>query len=211
MPRTYRVPTSSVRHEIDKVRGSRFIGTLAPVASPEEAMDLVRAVAAEFHDARHTCWGYRLGIEGETFRSSDDGEPSGSAGKPILAQLEGAELTQVAVAVTRYFGGTKLGVGGLVRAYGGATAAVIELADVQAVSITQPYEVTHPYSCSGAVEGLLSARGIATRDAQYGEVVRFTVDLDPDEADGILRELVERTAALATTRALPSPEPGAPA
>lgn len=109
----------AVRRETVVTR-SRFIADLAPVASAAEAEDLVQMARREFHDARHHCIAYVLGPDGAYTKSSDDGEPAGTAGAPMLAVLEGARLADVAVVVTRYFGGTLLGAGGLVRAYGGA-------------------------------------------------------------------------------------------
>lgn len=108
-----------VRRETIVTR-SRFIADLAPVTHATEAEDLVQAARREFHGARHHCAAYVIGPQGEYTKSSDDGEPAGTAGAPMLAVLEGAGLSDVAVVVTRYFGGTLLGAGGLVRAYGGA-------------------------------------------------------------------------------------------
>lgn len=197
MLETYRVPAAEARHEIDKIKGSRFIATVAPVADEAEAEARLAALRAEFHDARHTCSAWRLDPGGRRWRAQDDGEPSGSAGRPILAQLEGHDLTGVVLAVTRYFGGTKLGVGGLVRAYGAAAAAVLEQVPVRVVRITVAYHVQHPYSCAGAVEAMLAAHGLAPRDAAYGAEVSFVLDLPPARAGSLADELVERTSGLA--------------
>lgn len=98
------------------IKGSKFIGALFPVNSEEAALNVLHTIRKKYHDATHNCYAWRVHPDLE--KSSDDGEPSGSAGKPILQVLTGADLTNVLVVVTRYFGGTKLGVGGLVRAYG---------------------------------------------------------------------------------------------
>jgi len=192
----YRIPKEEVRREIEKVRGSRFIATLAPAATVEEAESHLARVRAEFHDSRHTCSAWRLGPAGSIWRAQDDGEPGGSAGRPILAQLEGAELTNAVLLVTRYFGGTKLGVGGLVRAYGSAAAAAIEAATIREVVVTLPHLVRHPYSCSSAVEAILAAHDLAPRDASYGEEVSFHLDLTPAQARGVCAELIERSSGL---------------
>lgn len=111
-----------LRHE-QLVKHSRFLVQAGPVASADDAMAFIAAVSDA--DATHNCWAWRVG---EAFRSSDDGEPGGSAGRPILAAIDGAGFDQVAVVVTRWFGGIKLGVGGLVRAYGGSTASALRQA-----------------------------------------------------------------------------------
>ncbi|TWT21298.1 YigZ family protein [Luteimonas marina] len=110
------------RHEID-VRHSRFLASAAPIASVEDAAAFVKQ--ASVADATHNCWAWRLGGD---YRSSDDGEPAGTAGRPILAAIDGQGYDRIVVVVTRWFGGIKLGAGGLVRAYGGAAAECLRLA-----------------------------------------------------------------------------------
>jgi len=118
------------------VKGSKFIGGLYPVDSEEEVATRLQAIRKKYFDATHNCYAWRLYPELE--KSSDDGEPSGSAGKPILQVLSGAGLHNALVVVTRYFGGTKLGVGGLVRAYGDAARAAIEDAPIRRlISVTR--------------------------------------------------------------------------
>ncbi len=194
---SYRTLAAPVRHEEPKVKGSRFLATLAPVATREEAEALVQRVRKELHDARHTCFAYRLGPDARDFRSSDDGEPSGSAGKPMLAQLEGAELTDVVAVVTRWFGGTKLGVGGLVRAYGGAVAAALERAEVREVVLTERVVVRYPYVCTGAVEPLLASFGLRPVESEWGADARLVLDVPIARVDALLDELRERTAGRA--------------
>ena len=113
-----------------KELGSRFIAKAYPVETEEQVKELVASLRKEYHDARHHCYAYRLGHLGDRFRSSDDGEPSGSAGRPILGQIDSAGLSDVLVVVVRYFGGIKLGVPGLIRAYKSATADAIASADI---------------------------------------------------------------------------------
>ena len=100
-----------------KDNGSRFIAFIYPVETEEEVREIVSGLRKEYHDARHHCYAYRLGYKGDVFRASDDGEPSGSAGRPILGQIDSAGLSDVLVVVVRYFGGIKLGIPGLIRAY----------------------------------------------------------------------------------------------
>lgn len=188
------------RHEIDPVKGSRFLTTVAPVPDVEAAERFVARIRAEFAGATHNCWAWRVGRAGEVFRSSDDGEPGGSAGRPILAQLEGHGVTNVAAVVTRWFGGTKLGVGGLMRAYGGATGQTLDRAELRRVLVTCRIEIVHPYDCSGAIEGLFAARGIQPVSSDYGEAVTLVVEIPERERDAFTRELVDRTAGRATVR-----------
>ncbi len=111
-------------------KGSRFIAFAFPVNEEEEIKQRIDGLKKEYHDARHHCFAWRLGADMERFRVNDDGEPSGSAGKPIFGQIQSRGLTQILVVVVRYFGGTLLGVGGLIRAYRSATSAALESAVV---------------------------------------------------------------------------------
>lgn len=112
-----------------KDKGSRFIAFAYPVKTAETVKKHVYALREAHHKARHWCYAYRLGTDGNTFRANDDGEPSGSAGRPILGQIDSAGLTDVLVVVVRYFGGTLLGVPGLIHAYKTATAEALQLAE----------------------------------------------------------------------------------
>jgi len=198
MRQEFRTIATPLRHEIDRIKGSRFIAELQPVKTVEEARARIDRVRSEFHDARHHCWAYRLGPDGAVFRSSDDGEPSGSAGRPILNQIEGHDVTDLVIVVTRYFGGTKLGVGGLVRAYGGAAAEALERADVRTVKITREIAVAYPYECSGEVQHLMTVTGISPFQAEYGESVRLRIAVPVRDVDEFLVRLRDVTSGRAT-------------
>lgn len=193
-------PAGEHRHEPPPIKGSRFIAAVAPVADAAEAAAFVERLRAEFSDARHVCFAWRLGARGDATRSSDDGEPGGSAGRPILAQLEGHGVSDTVAVVVRYFGGVKLGVGGLMRAYGGAAGQCLDRADLEEVEVTRRVVVEHPYDCSGAVSGLLVAEGLTAEDAEYGATVRFALRLPEGHVGRIVHELTERTAGRATVR-----------
>lgn len=197
MIESYRILAEPLRHEIDKISGSRFIADAVPVSSKEEALAALERVRSEFHDARHHCWAYRVGSLGETWRSSDDGEPSGSGGVPILKQLEGRDVTNLMLVVTRYFGGTKLGVGGLARAYGAAAREALELAEIREVVVTERVVVTHDYELSSPVQGVLARAGLTPAEADYGEVVRIVLEIPVTQADRVVSELQEATSARA--------------
>lgn len=128
-----------------KQQGSRFVSFAYPVSDVQRVGELVKVIRDEYHDARHWCYAYRIGLQGQISRSSDDGEPSGTAARPILGQLLSRELTNVLVVVVRYFGGIKLGVSGLIGAYRAATvdaldqARVIECTRKALITVNFPY------------------------------------------------------------------------
>lgn len=128
-PTTYQTITAPVQAEF-KDKGSRFIAFAYPVQTVEAVKHHVEALREAHHKARHWCYAYRLGTEGVQFRANDDGEPSGSAGRPILGQIDSFELTDVLVVVVRYFGGTLLGVPGLIQAYKNSTAEALAIAEI---------------------------------------------------------------------------------
>ncbi len=200
---TFTTITEESRFEPEKIKGSRFIASLAPIATEADVASFLERIAKEFSDARHHCFAWRLGAGGENSRSSDDGEPSGSAGRPILMQLEGHEVTNICCCVTRYFGGTKLGVGGLMRAYGGAAGKACDRAVLKAVIITRRFDIVHPYALSGPVQGLLSAYDLQPESSSYGELVRFTLHVPISVADEFLVELRDRTADRASVEECP--------
>ncbi|HEY0662711.1 MAG TPA: YigZ family protein [Lysobacter sp.] len=137
-------------HTIE-VKHSRFLAVAAPVATPEVALAFIAEVGDA--DATHNCWAYRIGAQ---YRFSDDGEPAGTAGRPILAAIDGQGYDQVVVVVTRWFGGVKLGAGGLVRAYGGAAAECLRLARRQPLIAYREVELAYPFEDTGAVHAALA-------------------------------------------------------
>ncbi|MFT5199361.1 MAG: putative YigZ family protein [Planctomycetota bacterium] len=193
-PESYRTPSAHFQYEPDKIKGSRFIADVSPVQNAEEAEAFVRLIRDQYPDACHHCYAWRTGMQGEVHRSSDDGEPSGSAGRPIAAQLEGHELTQLVVVVTRYFGGTKLGVGGLMRAYGGAAGQALDRVEVTTKIITEPVRFAYPYDCSGPVEGILHSHELTLENPEYGVEVSGGVQVPRNQVAEFKSELVERTA-----------------
>jgi len=128
-----------------KEKGSKFISRVSHVETEEEAKAFLLQMKKEYHDARHHCYAFRIRPENVFFRSSDDGEPSGTAGKPILNQILSAELFDVIVVVTRYFGGTKLGVPGLIRAYKTATLEAFSVAEMVTLTITRTITLFFDY------------------------------------------------------------------
>ena len=150
---------------------SRFIATVAPVESEEEALQFIEAMRKKYWDARHNCFAYVIGERSELQRFSDDGEPGGTAGKPMLDVLLGEELHNVVVVVTRYFGGTLLGTGGLVRAYSSATkeglASSAIITKIQGLKL----HITTDYTGLGKIQYILGQRGLQILDSVYTDKV----------------------------------------
>lgn len=148
-------------HEIE-VKHSRFLALAAPAESPEEALAFLAEVATA--DATHNCWAYRIG---GLYRSSDDGEPAGTAGRPILAAIDGQGFDQVVVVVTRWYGGTKLGAGGLVRAYGGCAAECLRTAERRPLVELRELQLSYPFEHTGAVHAALAQHGAEKLDESF--------------------------------------------
>lgn len=181
MSDTYRVLGSTSRAEI-KVKGSRFIGEAIPVGSPQEAKDRLDEIKRREHDATHHCMAYRTGPDGVELRFNDDGEPPGTAGRPILRQIEAADLTNTLVVVTRYYGGTKLGTGGLIRAYGDAANEALSLATVKTVVQRATIHATFAYDDTSPAMHVINKYDAEIRSTDYGD--NTTIEL------GVKRSLV---------------------
>lgn len=166
-------------------RGSRFLCTLRRVADEEEARALVAELRREHWDARHHCSAFVIGPGGEVQRSSDDGEPAGTAGAPMLDVLRGAGVSDVAAVVTRWFGGTLLGAGGLVRAYGDAVRAALADAGTLRRTLLTELALDLDHADAGRVEGELRARGVSVLEVAYDARVRLLLAAAPDEVDRV--------------------------
>ena len=183
----------ATRFEGDPVKGSRFIVNVVPVTTESKARLALAAVAAEFGDASHHCWAWRI-AQPPIERASDDGEPSGSAGRPILAQLAGRDLVDTAAIVTRYFGGTKLGVGGLVRAYGGATGHALDAMQLRPWIEMCELRFNHEYALTDAIERLVSDVAGTILERSFGESVSAHVRLPDDAAVAFAAAIADLTA-----------------
>ncbi|MEM9599068.1 MAG: YigZ family protein [Acidobacteriota bacterium] len=190
---TVRRVARTLRHEIDKIKGSRFLATVAPISDRGDAEARLAEIREEFRDATHNCYAWRLATGSEDFRYSDDGEPSGTAGRPILQEIDGRRLSGVAVVVTRYYGGTKLGTGGLLRAYGGAAAEALDLAEVVETRVTSPLRLAFSYDLTGPVQGVLAAHGLEAGGAEYGADVRMELAVPVEDLETVRRNLVDAT------------------
>lgn len=160
---------------IYKELGSRFIALAFPVETEAEVKEIVSLIRKEYHDARHHCYAYRLGLGGEVFRSSDDGEPSGSAGRPILGQLLSEELSDILVVVVRYFGGIKLGVPGLIRAYKTSTADALASAQKVTKIAGSWYRLEFPYDAMQEAMSLVKDLGLPQRAQDFSTACSMEV------------------------------------
>jgi uncharacterized YigZ family protein len=176
------------------VRGSRFLAEAFPVRVKDECDEVVRGVRKEYFDATHHCFAYRLSPDGMQFRTNDDGEPAGSAGKPILAAIDGAELLGVIVVVTRYFGGTKLGVGGLARAYRQAADMALGGGERLTRYLCDLLPVSFPHACVGSVMRALGALGGRVASARYDLEVHMEIEIRRSRAEALRMALLEGTS-----------------
>ena len=172
---------------------SRFIADIFPVTTEEEALTLLEQVKKQYWDARHHCWAYVIGEEQVQERCSDDGEPSGTAGKPILEVILGQELHNVLVVVTRYFGGTLLGTGGLVRAYTQASQEGIAQSTVITKIRGIKLRIETDYTGLGKIQYLLGQRGIPVFETEYTEKVQLVVFIPEGEEKKLTADITEIT------------------
>lgn len=188
----YRMLSKGAQAELVEKK-SRFIATIRPVSSEEEAVAFIEEMKKKYYDARHNCSAFVIGSKGELTRSSDDGEPSGTAGRPMLEVLTGSGIRNIVAVVTRYFGGVLLGTGGLVRAYSGAVKMALE----QCETITRRYGVQMliktDYNGVGKIQYLLGSKDVVIQDSVYAADVQMTVLVPIEEYDRLCKELVEAT------------------
>ena len=177
-----------------KDNGSRFIALAYPVETEEEVKEIVATLKKEYHDARHHCYAYRLGYKGDRFRANDDGEPSGSAGRPLLGQIDSLGLSDVLVVVVRYVGGIKLGIPGLIRAYQTSTADALSQAEIIDKVAGKTFRVTFDYLSMNAVMKVLKDLGLAASGQEFGMDcamdVRVRLSLEEDfraRLDGVAK------------------------
>ena len=166
-----------------KDNGSRFIAHAYPVSSEEEVKDIVSSLKKEYHDARHHCYAYRLGYRRDIFRANDDGEPSSSAGRPILGQIDSLELSDILVVVVRYFGGIKLGIPGLIRAYRTSTADALANAEIVEKTATERFRLRFGYMEMNGVMKVLKDLGLQARNQDFGMECSLETDVRLSLAD----------------------------
>ncbi len=172
---------------------SRFIATVMPVHTEEEALEFIEAQKKKYWDARHNCYAYVIGRKNEIMRFSDDGEPSGTAGKPMLDVLLGAGIHDTAVVVTRYFGGTLLGTGGLVRAYSHTTLLGIENSRTVTKQPGYEYRIDTDYNGIGRLQYLAAQMGLIIEDTEYTEAVSMRFLVPAKQRSAFVKKVTEAT------------------
>ncbi|MBR3074568.1 MAG: YigZ family protein [Bacteroidales bacterium] len=177
-----------------KDSGSRFIAFAIPVETDDEVRELVSGFRKEYHDARHHCYAYRIGAKGETWRASDDGEPSGTAGRPILGQIDSAGLSDILIVVVRYFGGIKLGVPGLIKAYKSATADALANAPVCKKIAGDWYRIGFGYDAMPQVMKMVKDLDLPQRNREFGSDCSMELRV----RCSLREDFLERTSTICT-------------
>jgi uncharacterized YigZ family protein len=184
-------------HE-SEIKRSRFLCAVAPVDGEEAAQDFVRAVRKRHPGATHNCFAYVIGPEGRLHRASDDGEPGGTAGTPMLQVLLGREVRDTVAVVTRYYGGVQLGAGGLARAYGGAVSAALDAVGTLERRRLALLDVTADHATAGRLENDLRGAGHTVRDVSYGAAVTLHIGVPEAEVPAFRAWLADATSGAAS-------------
>lgn len=181
-----------------KVKGSKFIATVLHVCDKEQAEEKYLEIKKKYYNATHNCFAYK--IDENVHRYSDDGEPSGTAGKPILQALEGKDLNQVLCVVTRYYGGTKLGTGGLIRAYSEAANSAINSLQIRKLMHTDQFILNFSYELENLVRILLSDVNGTILKSDYSDKIKMEIAVPRSKADFFSGLLQEKTNTLVTIK-----------
>jgi len=176
----------SVSSGLYKEKGSRFISAAYPVSEESEIKNIIETIRREHHEARHHCYAYLIGAEQEIWRANDDGEPSGTGGRPILGQIRSAELTNVLIVVSRYFGGRLLGVSGLINAYRSAAESALANAEKIDHVINEFYEIYYPYRVMNDVMMIIKEENIGQSDHLFDLECRIIINFRLSAREKIL-------------------------
>jgi uncharacterized YigZ family protein len=163
---TYRT-ISSISQGLYREKGSKFISVAIPVSKEADIKSYLEEVRKEHHEARHHCYAYMIGADGAIWRANDDGEPSGTAGRPIMGQIKSFRITNVLIVVSRYFGGTLLGVSGLINAYKSAAESALLKAEIIDHIIMQTFEINYPWSVMNDVMKIIKDENIIQKDHSF--------------------------------------------
>ncbi len=175
-----------------KDNGSRFLALAYPVESPEQVKEIVAGLKKKYHDARHHCFAYRLGYQGDVWRASDDGEPSGSAGRPILGQIDSLGLSDVLVVVVRWFGGIKLGIPGLIRAYRSSSADALSQATLIEKTAARRFRLRFDYLSMNDVMKVLKDMDLPQSAQEFGETCSLEVRVRLGAVDNFMERLANK-------------------
>ncbi len=180
---------ANISEGIYKEKGSKFIAYAVACYSEEEAKQFLETWRKSHHQARHVCYAYRFGVDKKVFRANDDGEPNNSAGVPILGQIQSFDLTNVLIGVVRYFGGTKLGVGGLITAYKEASKEAIQQAEIIELEIFEWINLTFSYEDMPSIMSLLKQKGLVIHEQVFDLDCKLKLNLQLQSKDLIKIEL----------------------
>ncbi len=180
-----------------KEKGSKFIALAYPVTSEEEVKEILASLRKEYHDARHHCYSYIIGFKGEHWRANDDGEPSGTAGRPIQGQIQSFNLTNVLIVVIRYFGGTKLGVSGLIHAYKTAAADALEHSNIVVNTVKDIYKITFGYLAMNDIMKLVKDENLNIMEQNFDTSCFITVGIRQSRTESVLGKIEKIDSALA--------------
>ena len=176
---------------LHKDKGSRFISFAFPVNSEEEIREIVQSIRKDHHSARHHCYAWRLGAEKLLFRANDDGEPSSTAGKPILGQIQSFDLTNILIVVVRYFGGTLLGVSGLINAYRNAALDAITQAEIVEKMVEKCFLVEFDYSAMNEVMKIFKEEKLPQNEPQFDLRCKIRTQVRLSESNRIEEQLLK--------------------
>jgi uncharacterized YigZ family protein len=180
-----------------KEKGSKFIALAFHVTSEEEVKEILLGLRKEYHDARHHCYSYVIGFKGEHWRANDDGEPSGTAGRPIHGQMQSRNLTNTLIVVIRYFGGTKLGVSGLINAYKTAAADALEHANIVTKTINDIYKITFGYLAMNDIMKLVKDENLGLMEQNFDTSCFITVGVRQGRTASVLGKIEKIDSAIA--------------
>ncbi|NOU19647.1 MAG: YigZ family protein [Bacteroidales bacterium] len=181
-----------------KEKGSKFIALAYPVTSEEEVKEILATLRKEYHDARHHCYSYIIGFKGEHWRANDDGEPSGTAGRPIHGQIQSFNLTNTLIVVIRYFGGTKLGVSGLINAYKTSAADALNNAQIVVNTVKDIYRITFGYLAMNDIMKLVKEENLGLMEQNFDTSCFITVGIRQTRTEIVLGKIEKIDSALAT-------------
>ena len=180
-----------------KEKGSKFIALAFHVTSEEEVKEILLGLRKEYHDARHHCYSYVIGFKGEHWRANDDGEPSGTAGRPIHGQMQSRNLTNTLIVVIRYFGGTKLGVSGLINAYKTAAADALDHANIITKTINDVYKITFGYLAMNDIMKLVKDENLGLMEQNFDTSCFITVGVRQGRTASVLGKIEKIDSAIA--------------
>ena len=180
---------ASTSQGIYKEKGSRFVSIAIPISGQEEIKPIIDKIKKEHHEARHHCYAYMIGHERNIWRVNDDGEPSGTAGRPILGQINSFGLTNIIIVVSRYFGGTLLGVSGLLNAYRSAAESALKNAELTEKTVNEYYEISYPYISMNDVMKILKEENIGQSEQSFDIECRILLNFRVSSKEKVLNRL----------------------